>query len=201
MKKINLECFADQQKICLNTSLLQNVQITNPLDRVVSLKITNLGSEHCELFLQLRNLVEQDLWQKLKLTVSDYDKIYFRALAADLLTKEQAIGFISPQQQTELFFDFDLMPLLSSNEKVQLKFDLILNFLCKEIKQSQLATQSATSSSVLAASNSSLVVADKIKQDVQTDLNWLIYFLSSLFVFCFFVIMKFLNGKKKKKIN
>ena len=195
--KIIIECFAKEEPICQVTSALSVIQINHPLERNFQIELLNLGQRDCDLALQASSEPAKLLDHELSITLSNGDKLIFRGQLATFLDQTQNLGSLAAGQTTDLWFDFDLLPLLTAGKPVQFDFALFFDFACADRSFPDRSPSQVADSAVLAVSQAAL----PLESAPPPDFTWFFYLLSSLFVLCFFAIIKFVHGKKKKQKN
>ncbi len=197
MNKIIIECFFREEPACQVTSSLSAIQINHPLERNFQIQLVNLSQRDCDLSFQANGELGKLIDRELSLTLSYADKVIFRGQFTALLDQSQALGLLAAEQTSDLWFDFDLLPLLNLGAPVQFNFALLFDFACTSVPSPDRSPSQAANSAVLAVSQAPL----PLESAAPPDFTWFFYLLSGLFVLGFFVIIKFVHGKKKKKSN
>ncbi len=187
MKEIKLDCFSKNQA-CEIISAAKSFEVNNPFEQQFVLEINNHSSQNCEFILEIKNLIANDLLNMNNLALGDGEKLLFEGGLKKFLQQKNNLGFINANSVKKYFFDFNFLNLAFENQKIQANFDLLLNFHCQENQVIQIKD----SSQVAAMSTGVVLGASK------TNASGLIYLALTLCAFSFFVIMKFIHGKKKK---
>lgn len=193
MKNIQLTCF-DRSQTCQVNSSTRRVQINNPLDTHYQLELVNQGATTCQLAFGSKSSPDSDneFSSQINLFISRDKELFFQGTLADFAKQPVALGTLGPQASNTYELNFDLTSLTLEQQRIAVDFDLLFNFTC--------ATQNPHQA-VLAATN----IITTQPAPILTRLAELFlpqspffYLLLSLFVFIFFVIIKFAHGKKKK---
>ena len=202
MKEVKLDCFASNE-LCINSSSLENFVINDPTDQEFSLQIANHGNKDCELNLSIKNFNQNNSLNQVKLLISSQNELFFRDNLDQFFKQKINLNSIRAQSSKTYYFYLDFLNLITNEEQFSVNFDLLLDFVCKEsnklevfsneTKESEVKMQESTQGTVLSASSST-----EITQNLPR-ISLLFYSLSILFVIAFFVIIKFINGKNKKK--
>lgn len=207
MKKIQLTCFAGSES-CQIVSVEHKIEISDSSERQFALQIANQSLNDCQLRLtpQNQNLQpsQSDSLPFVNLLVANSNRILFQGSLDNFFKQQIDFGNIEAQTSQEYLLDFDLFNLSLAKQKFLVNFDLLFDFQC-QASTIQTAVLSATASSQVPISSQAAVLAATVSADIKSaDIdrqNWhpFFYFLSSLFILIFFVIIKFVHGKKKKQ--
>ncbi len=208
MKEINLACFSESQS-CQIISQNQNLIITNPLENKYLLNINNLGTFDCQIDLESKNFSPQPLLTQANLVISQADKLIFHGSLVDFFQQKTNFGLIKAKTNQQYLFNFDFSSIFFEKERLLFNFDLVLNFNCLESiaqnselvsEKNQLSEQNNQPMVLSAGTSINSSASGNNQTDSQEFHFSLFYYLlaSCLFVCIFFVIIKFVNGKKKK---
>lgn len=202
MKEIKLNCFSSNE-LCINSSSLENFVINDPTDQEFSLQIANHGNNDCELNLSTKNFNEDSFFSQVELLISSQNELFFRDNLDQFFKQKINMSSIRAQSSKTYYFYLDFLNLITNEEQFSVNFDLLLDFVChesskleelpNEANELEIETQGFTKGVVLSASSSA-----EVKQN-PPQVSLFFYLLSILFVIAFFVIIKFINGKNKKK--
>ena len=219
MKQINLNCF-QSANTCQISSADHQLLISNPLDQEMILEIFNQASQACYLNFRLEAVDDHFDLKTISVMISDEEQLFYKGNLEFLLSQSVVLDFIEAHAFHRYYFSLDLLQMLTVIEDKPWLFNIFLDFDCPEeltkqnfeqdqvfatAEQKDLTLPSQAESSraaVLALTDQSLVAA-RSSQAWQA-LPLVILCLFGLFMFIFFVIMKFVHGKKKqktKKIN
>ncbi len=219
MKEIKLDCFLGTES-CAVISSQNKLILDNPTDRELTLEVFNHRDDDCQLVVTAKNLKQETtaLLSQTNLLITSDEQLIFQDNLAEFLTKNIDFQLITAQTNRKYLFNFDFLNLILAKEKKFLiTFDLYFDFRCQkaqmkvdapEASQRTVATENeaidqTSQTAVLAANDGvkeQLTVNSKITN--QTNSFWfstLFYLLSGLFIIIFFVIIKFVHGKKSKK--
>jgi hypothetical protein len=208
MKEIKLDCFLENE-ICKITSSQMQFELNNPLDKKFSLEISNHSQNDCNLILEAKNLEKSDFLSQVNLFITSEEKLIFEDDLDSFFKQKINLNQIGGKSIKKYYFDFDFLNLALENKKFFLKFDFLFSFNCEESRNinnefisAEVKPSSSSQASVLAAKIDSQNINVSTKS-VLLDKNypWIppfLYLLSSLFIVAFFVIIKFINGKKNK---
>jgi hypothetical protein len=184
MKEIILDCFKTDDS-CSVISLDKNLVLNDAKAQDFSVLVFNHSSADCQLLTTVRSHEQAEL--------------------AKFLQQRAQSLIIEAGRSRKYFFNFDFLSLVMEKRKVSAKFDLVIDFKCTDVVKIAVPSPSNTSvaqGSVLADKNSSMsaqVATDgNLSGQPQFWFSAYFYFLSSLFILIFFVIIKIVNGKKKK---
>lgn len=194
MITLQIECFEKNSTECNLKDSNESIKINNPLQRTFKLQVGNSGPNVCQVFLVVESKKDHPEWQGLSFTLLKDDSLLYRGLVFDYLDKSHIIGTLKSEQNLSLIFDFDLLELLVAEKSIDANFDLYLDFKCQPTKLIEKSLTEETKV-VLSSSNDGVLIENEVKNES----IWKVYFWSSLFVLVFFVIIKIVNGKKKKK--
>jgi hypothetical protein len=205
MKEIKLNCFAGNET-CQVISDLKNFSILSPLENEYSLQITNQSENDCEVNLQLKRIEQSDTLSEVKLLITREKELLFQDSLEIFFKQKTTLGSIKSKTSSKYFLTFDFINLSVENKKITLNFDFSLNFHCADRVIEDLTVAGPASSQVKATAKENksevLSAADDNNPKIAQNSNFLsspiFYLLSSLFIVVFFVIIKFVNGKKKK---
>ena len=188
MKKIQLECFVKDEN-CQLTSAVHKMEF-GQTDREYSLLINNHSQNDCELKIESR-FVDSPKASPVNLLISDNNKLFFRGALLDFSSSVIDLQSIKANSSQEYLFNLEMSPVSTDLLNFTTQFDLVFDFDCQQ-------TVASRSAAVLAASTAAQPSV-VISPEQNNNLPVLIYLCGScLFVLVFFVIIKFINGKKKK---
>lgn len=194
MKEIQLDCFATTKE-CKIISAVRSFEISNPLDQRFVLEINNHSDNNCQFILEIKNLVADALPKTTNLLLTDEQKPLFEGSLGNFLQQKNNLGVIGNNSIKKYFFDFNFLGSALENQKIQANFDLLFHLHCQSITPSQPV---APSKPIAPTDGEVLAAKDENKGfDSASEINpaYVSLILCSL---AFFVIMKFIHGKKKK---
>lgn len=186
MREIRIDCFKDS-KICQIVSEKQNFQVNELEDQEYSLVIQNFSNQDCRLFI-FANSQDQS---ELSLLIQKDQEIIFHDQLNNFFNQKIDLGNIDKQSAQNYFFYFDVSKLVFTKQNLSLNFDLSLEYSCLE------PTIVDIEEPIIAETSSAVLGANIV--ELSSHKNFLLPALICLFVVIFFVIMKLINGKKKKK--
>jgi len=200
MKEIKLNCFLENET-CQVVSSQVKLEINNPLEKQTTLIISNHSKNNCQLNLSSKNLNQNgnDFLSQINLLVTSGENLFSQNDLTNFLSKKIDLGFIDAKSTKEYLFDFDFLNLALENKKISFNFDLLFDFNCQQIEEKQAAVEKIQENK----STQAAVLAAKIdnSETIKDNSFWIspfFYLLSGLFVIIFFVIIRFVNGKKKQ---
>lgn len=204
MKNIKLDCF-NKNDFCQITSVEKSFLISSPIEREFILQIFNHGTNECTVKMRPINFSLNNDLKIANLTITTDGKILFQDDLSIFFAKEIILGSIAKKSSANYFFSIDLLSLVLEEKKLDFDFDLLFDFNCEDITKSfseinnspEISEHEIKKASVLSASSS--VKTEVVPSNTFLKSSFFIFLLSSLFVIIFFVIMKFINGQKKKK--
>lgn len=204
MKEIKIDCFA-QNETCRIISDFKNISIFSPLENDYSLQITNQSENDCAIDFQLKRIEQSDNLSKVNLLITKEKELLFQDTLEVFLEQKISLNSIKGNTSNKYFLTFDFINLSVENKKITLNFDFLLNFHCVDQIEEELSVTNLVDSQTMAKENKSEVLAasdGKNNLVIEKNSNFfsspIFYLLSSLFIVVFFVIIKFVNGKKNK---
>lgn len=200
MKTIKLNCLFDSQ-VCNFVDSQQNFQLNDPAENNFSLEINNLSLKNCDFYIKTKQLSGNEQADEINLLISRDNEIVYQESLDKFFQQKVNLGELEKQSNKQYFFIFDLSHLFFNPDKIELDFDLLLDFNCwlPELEIEKF-TPPAQTQKIHQASGSVLASNNQVIAPLEGQFNFPIFLLLSiLFVFLFFVIIKIVNGKKKKK--
>lgn len=200
MKEIKIDCFSENE-VCQVVSSQVKLEINNPLEKQSTLIISNHSQSNCHLKLSVKcfDQNDNDFLSQINLLITGGENLFFQNNLINFLNKKVDLGLIDAKSTKEYLFNFDFLKLALENQKIILNFDLLFDFDCQQIEEKQIAAEKtqdikSTQPAVLATKTND----SKTIKDESFWISPFFYLLSSLFVIVFFVIIRFINGKKKQ---
>lgn len=196
MKEIELNCSFDS-KACDFAKSQEKIEINNPLENEFSLKINNLSSKSCHFYMQASNYNLDNGLSQINLLISESEKIIYQENLNNFLQSKIDLGTLQAQRNYQYFFIFDLSHLFFSTDKIELIFDLLLDFDCypEELKVEEY-DENIQKTQIISPS---LQSAGEVLANEDQNQSFIFPLLSILFVLLLFVIIKTVHGQKKKK--
>lgn len=207
MKEIKLNCFAENE-FCENASALKNLTISDPIDREFTIQIANQSAQNCSIHLTAKSSDNSDdYFDQMQLLITHQEKIHFKESFSHLFKQEVDLGTIAAQSINTYYFYLDFFDLVVKRVELSTHFDFLFNFSCEEVERVTVSEGSSSNSVVQPEekpqeSNRGTVLAANVSSEPKQNLlemKLFFYLLPILFVIAFFVIIKLINGKKKKK--
>lgn len=186
MREIKIDCFKDSQ-ICQIVSEKKNFQVNELEDQEYSLTIQNFSDQDCRLFIFANSQNQSEL----SLLIQRDQEIIFHDQLNSFFNQKINLGDIDKQSAQNYFFYFDISKLVFIRENLSFNFDLNLEFSCLESAIVNIEEP------IIAETSSAVLGANAV--ELSSHKNFLLPTLICLFVVIFFVIMKLINGKKRKK--
>lgn len=214
MKQISLNCFQSAQT-CQISSADHELHINNLLDQEFILEIANQASQACYLNFRLEAVDDHFELKTISVMISDEEQLFYKGNLEFLLSQPVVLDFIEAHATHHYYFSIDLLQMLTVIEDKPWLFNILLDFDCPEeltkqnyeqdqtftsAKQKDLILPSpAASSSAAVLAMTNRVLVPTLSNKTRQALPLVILCLFGLFMFIFFVIMKFVHGKKKQK--
>jgi hypothetical protein len=219
MKEIIIDCFLETDS-CEVISDQKQFILDNPADKQLILEVFNHRDDACQLVMTAKNLEQEKMTflSQTDLLITSDEQLIFQDNLEEFFKQSIDFKSIAGGHSRKYVLNFDFFNLILAKEKkMALTFDLYFDFDCQasQIQATTLEanlitvaaeneiTDQSSQAAVLAASDGiqdQPIINDSLA--IQADAFWfstLFYLLSGLFIVIFFVIIKFVHGKKSKK--